>query len=70
MQFNIEINNQQVSAKRGETIKNVLDRIGINIPTLCYMNGFSPSGGCRMCVVEIEGIPGLVPACSHPVSSG
>ncbi len=68
MQFNIEINNQQVSAKRGETIKNVLDRIGINIPTLCYMNGFSPSGGCRMCVVEVEGIPGLVPACSHLVS--
>lgn len=68
MQFNIEINNQQVSAKRGETIKNVLDRIGIRVPTLCFMSGFTPSGGCRMCVVEVEGLAGLVPACSHPVS--
>ena len=67
MQFTIDINNQQVSAKRGETIKNVLDRIGVNVPTLCYMNGFAPTGGCRMCVVEVDGISGLVPACSHPV---
>jgi len=68
MQFNIEINSQQVAAKRGETIKNVLDRIGIHVPTLCYMNGFSPTGGCRMCVVEVDGIAGLVPSCSHPVT--
>ncbi|MFZ4563087.1 MAG: [Fe-Fe] hydrogenase large subunit C-terminal domain-containing protein [Bacteroidales bacterium] len=68
MQFNIEVNNQQVSAKRGETIKNVLDRMGIHVPTLCYMNGYSPSGGCRMCVVEVDGIAGLVPSCSHQVT--
>ncbi len=68
MQFNIEINEQQVSAKRGETIKNVLDRIGIHVPTLCYLNGFSPTGGCRMCVVEIEGVSELVPSCSHLVT--
>ena len=68
MQFNIEINDQEVSAKRGETIKNVLDRIGIQVPTLCYMNGFSPSGGCRMCVVEVDGISELVPSCSHFVT--
>lgn len=68
MQFNIEVNDQQVIARRGETIKNVLDRIGIHIPTLCYLEGYTPSGGCRMCVVEVEGIPGLVPSCSHPVT--
>jgi NADH-quinone oxidoreductase subunit G/NADP-reducing hydrogenase subunit HndD len=68
MQFNIEVNDQQVTARRGETIKNVLDRIGIHVPTLCYLDGFTPTGGCRMCVVEVEGIPGLVPSCSHPVS--
>ncbi|MEI7499766.1 MAG: [FeFe] hydrogenase, group A [Bacteroidota bacterium] len=68
MQFTIEINNQQVSAKRGETIKNVLDRIGIHVPTLCYLSGFSPTGGCRMCVVEIDGTSGLVPSCSHLVT--
>jgi NADH-quinone oxidoreductase subunit G/NADP-reducing hydrogenase subunit HndD len=68
MQFDIEINNQTVPAKRGETIKNVLDRIGIHVPTLCYLNGFTPTGGCRMCVVEVDGISELVPSCSHPVT--
>ena len=67
MQFDIEINNEHVTAKRGETIKNVLDRIGIKIPTLCYMNGFTATGNCRMCVVEVDGIPGLVPSCSYQV---
>ena len=68
MLFNIEINDQQVSAKRGETIKNVLDRIGIHVPTLCFMEGFTPTGGCRICVVEVEGVNGLVPSCSHHVT--
>jgi len=67
MLFNIEINDRQVSAKRGETILNVLNRIGIHVPTLCNMSGFTPTGGCRMCVVEVDGVSGLVPACSHPV---
>ena len=68
MLFEIEINGQTVSAKRGETIKNVLDRIGIHVPTLCYLNGFTPTGGCRMCVVEVDGVSELVPSCSHPVT--
>jgi iron-only hydrogenase group A len=67
MLFNIEINDQQVAAKRGETIMEVLGRVGVKVPTLCYMPGFSPTGGCRMCVVEVDGMEGLVPACSHPV---
>lgn len=68
MQFDVEINNELYSARRGETIKNVLDRIGIDVPTLCYLDGFTPTGGCRMCVVEVDGIPELVPSCSHPVA--
>ena len=44
----------------------LLNRSGINVPTLCYMSGFAPTGACRMCVVEIEGLKELVPACSHP----
>lgn len=68
MQFTIEVNDQQVTARRGETIKNVLDRIGIHVPTLCYLEGFTPSGGCRMCVVEVEGVSGLVPSCSSQVA--
>lgn len=67
MLFNVEINGLKVSARRDETILTLLDRYGIQIPTLCFMSGFTPTGACRMCVVEIEGLQNLVPACSHPV---
>ncbi|MCX6243827.1 MAG: 2Fe-2S iron-sulfur cluster-binding protein [Bacteroidetes bacterium] len=67
MIFTIEINGQPVTAKRGETILAVLNRTGIRIPTLCHLAGFTPTGACRMCVVEVEGMPGLVTSCSHPV---
>ena len=67
MLFNVEINGRKITAKRDETILTLLHRSGIQIPTLCFMNGFTPTGACRMCVVEIEGLSDLVPACSHPV---
>ncbi len=67
MLFNIEINGQEFSARRGETILTVLNRNGIRVPTLCYMSGMTPTGSCRMCMVEVDGLPGLVPACSQPV---
>lgn len=67
MLFNIEINDQEVSARRGETILAVLNRHGIKVPTLCNMTGMTPTGSCRMCMVEVDGMQGLVPACSQPV---
>ncbi len=67
MQFTIEINGVKSVAKRGETILTVLQRNGIKVPTLCCMAGFSPTGSCRMCIVEVDGLSTLVPACSHPV---
>ena len=67
MFFNVEINGLIVSAKRDETILSLLNRNGIRVPTLCHMGGFTPTGSCRMCVVEIEGLKELVTACSHPV---
>jgi iron-only hydrogenase group A len=67
MIFEIEINNKPVKVKKGETIKSVLDRIGIKVPTLCSMKDFTPTGMCRMCVVEIEGRENLIPSCSFKV---
>lgn len=67
MIFTIEINGQAVTARRGETILAILNRTGIKVPTLCHLAGFTPTGACRMCVVEVEGIPGLVTSCSHQV---
>jgi iron-only hydrogenase group A len=67
MVFNIEVNNRQIQAKKGETILTALQRNGIQLPTLCNMKDFSPTGACRMCVVEIEGKQNLIPSCSFPV---
>lgn len=66
----IEVNGRSVEAKSGETILNVLERIGIKVPTLCHLKGMFPSGACRMCVVEVDGFSGLVPSCAHPVQDG
>ncbi len=66
----ITINGKQVWANPGETILTVAEREGIQIPTLCYLKGFSPTGSCRICVVEVEGQRNLVPACAFPVNEG
>jgi iron-only hydrogenase group A len=67
MQFTIEVNNKSIKAEKGETILSALNRNGIIIPTLCRMQEFTPTGACRMCVVEVEGRDRLVTACSAPV---
>lgn len=67
MQFTIEVNNKSIKAEKGETILSALNRNGIMIPTLCRMQEFTPTGACRMCVVEVEGRDRLVTACSAPV---
>ena len=68
--FAIEANGQTIEAQKGETILQSLKRGGINVPTICHMEGLLPSGTCRMCVVEVEGFGGLVPSCSYPVAEG
>lgn len=65
--FNIEVNNKLIKARKGETILSALERNGIKVPTLCYLKNLSPTGACRMCVVEVEGKYGLVTSCSQPV---
>lgn len=67
MQFTIEVNNKSIKAEKGETILSALNRNGIMIPTLCRMQEFTPTGACRMCVVEVAGRDRLVTACSAPV---
>jgi iron-only hydrogenase group A len=67
MLFTITVNNKKIKAEKGETILSALNRHGIIIPTLCRMKEFTPTGACRMCVVEVEGRERLVTACSQPV---
>ena len=66
----IEADGQKMEVREGETVLSALRRAGIKVPTLCYMEDLTPTGACRLCVVEGEGQPGLVPACSFPVVNG
>jgi NADH-quinone oxidoreductase subunit G/NADP-reducing hydrogenase subunit HndD len=66
----LEANGQQIEMKKGDTILQALKRGGIHVPTICHMEGLIPSGTCRMCVVEVEGMNGLVPSCSYPAAEG
>ncbi len=68
--FEITANNRRIEAEPGETILSALTRAGIHVPTLCHMKKLTPTGACRLCVVEVRGMPGLVPSCSTPVEAG
>ena len=52
-----------LTARPGETILQAADRHGIEIPRLCYKDGYRPDGNCRVCMVEIEGERVLAPSC-------
>ncbi len=60
------INQQQVTAREGETILEVAKRNHIQIPTLCHLEGIHQIGACRICVVEVEGAKSLMASCVTP----
>jgi iron-only hydrogenase group A len=66
----LNINGRDVSVAKGATILDAARNAGDHIPTLCHIKGLLPSGACRMCVVEVEGRPGLIPSCSYPAEPG
>lgn len=70
MNITIEVNNRTIQAHKGDTILEALNRNGIRVPTLCNMTDLTPSGACRLCVVEVEGRDNLVTSCSHVVENG
>lgn len=66
----LTINGVEVVAKKGATVLEAALNAGIYIPTLCYDPDLKPYGGCRLCVVEIEGMRGLVSSCTTPAANG
>lgn len=66
--INLTIDNQMVTAEEGATILETARKIGIKIPTLCYLKDINVIGACRICMVEVEGKNTLVPACVAPVA--
>jgi predicted molibdopterin-dependent oxidoreductase YjgC len=65
----IAIDGREFSFIPGETILDVARRNGIDIPTLCYLKGASPTGACRICLVEVEGARALAAACASPAAA-
>ncbi|MBI4187824.1 MAG: (2Fe-2S)-binding protein [Chloroflexi bacterium] len=66
----LTINGSSVSGREGMSILEVAKENGIDIPTLCYIAELSPTGACRICVVEVEGSRALVAACHTPIAKG
>jgi NADH-quinone oxidoreductase subunit G/NADP-reducing hydrogenase subunit HndD len=66
----LQVNGRPVQARQGDTVLDACERAGIRIPTLCHLAHLTPTGACRMCVVEIEGQRGLVPSCAFPAADG
>ncbi|MCR5518680.1 MAG: (2Fe-2S)-binding protein, partial [Lachnospiraceae bacterium] len=67
---NVEINGVSVQVEEGTTIRAAAEKIGVIIPTLCYMKDQLPDGSCRMCVVEVEGRRGLQIGCAAECYEG
>src|SRR5919199_3413108 len=61
------IDGRAVRVPEGSTILQACRAVGVDTPTLCYLETLTPVNVCRVCVVEVEGSRALVPACSRPV---
>ena len=64
------IDGKDVAASSEQTILSAAQESGIRIPTLCHLEGLTDVGACRLCVVELEGSPKLLPACATKVEEG
>jgi formate dehydrogenase major subunit len=64
------IDGKEVKGEQGDTILEICERNGIDVPTLCHFEGLTERGLCRMCLVEAKGERGFVPACTTEARNG
>ena len=62
----LTIDGQTVEVPEGTTVLRAAEQAGIDIPTLCDHQELTPYGGCRLCLVEVEGVRTLQPSCTLP----
>jgi len=67
---NLIIDGKNVVVPEGTTILKAAKKVGIDIPTLCFLKEINEAGDCRMCIVEIEGRPGFATSCIQKVEEG
>ncbi len=68
--MNLTINGRKITVPDDATILDAARRNDIYIPTLCDDPRLEPHGGCRLCLVQVKGLPRLVTACTTPVTEG
>jgi len=64
------LNGEKVEAEAGSTILEAAQQNGVEIPTLCHDPRLKPTAACRLCLVEVEGARGPMPACATPLAEG
>lgn len=64
------IDGEPVRLRHGSTVLDAAREAGIYLPTLCYLEGLDPYGGCRLCIVDIKGVNGFPTACTTPLQPG
>lgn len=66
----ITINNKQIDVPEGTTVLRAAEMAGIQIPKLCEHKELTPYGGCRLCIVEVQGVRVPMASCTLPVNNG
>jgi predicted molibdopterin-dependent oxidoreductase YjgC len=66
----LTVDGREVEVERGATLLDGCRALGIDVPTLCFLETLTPVNACRVCVVELEGSRVLVPACSRRAEAG
>ena len=68
--FTLTIDGKDVAGNEGQTVMEVAEENGIDIPGLCHLEGITDRGACRLCMVEIAGSPKLAAACMTKIAEG
>ena len=66
----LTIDGESIKVKEGTTILQAAKKVGIDIPTLCFLKDINEVGDCRMCIVEVEGRRGFATSCIEKVKEG
>jgi len=68
--ISLTIDGKTVEVKEGTTVLRAAEQAGVTIPTLCDHPALPPYGGCRLCVVEVQGFRTPIASCTLPAGAG
>lgn len=66
----LTIDQQQVTVEEGTSVLEAARRLGVDIPTLCYLKDLNAPAACRVCIVQVEGRPTFDASCVLPAEEG